>query len=289
MKFILKLLKIFAISVVVLLMIFCTVVIVFKDYFMMPSSLANRVMIHNEAPSNCESVLVHTETRDITLWKYKTDIIREDNQAKKIAVHFVGNGEVLPSHFSDYSSVYLLNSLGYTVYSANYKCVDDKNEKLNEDTIKLDAENIVKYISKSEQIDAKDILVSGYSIGTGTASYIANKFNAKILLLMAPYTSFKDIVKNKPVFKYFDNFVQIDFPSKNEIANLKDTCVVAAHGKKDNVIPYTHSENLKKLYKGNLKYYLYLHNTADHIDIIRKTKDQVEDAIIKCEEITRNL
>ena len=285
MKFLKKLIIFFVLTFI----IFCSVVIIFKNYFIMPSSLKNHFIskrVIKNAPKNSESFILKTKERNIVVWKFNSENNNSDLlHNKKFALHFIGNAEILPSHYSKDSKISFLNSLGYTVYAINYRSVEQNSKKLTERGIKKDARNLMKYVSKKENVNPSDILISGYSIGTGTATYIANKYSSKILILLAPYTSFKDIVKKRTFFKYFINFVQIDFPSKNEIQGLKNTCVVIAHGKKDKVIPFSHSQRLKNLYKGNAKITLTLNDNADHVTILEKSKDKLQTLIKECEKL----
>ena len=281
MKLFRKFIKNLILMLLISLVFISTILIIFKDYFMMPSAFTVS-FLKEKTYDNCKSQIIKTNDTNILLWK----CVPKDNlnTSKKIAIHFIGNAEILFKRHSDISKIKFLNSLGYTVYSANYRNVDNKKEKLSEANIKKDAESIVKYVSEFEQIDTKNMLISGYSIGTGVASYIANKFQTKILVLIAPYTSFQDIVREKSFYKYYINLVTIDFPTKNEIQRLKNTCVVITHGKKDKVIPYTHSISLKNLYKGTSKVSLILNDDASHINILEKTKDEIKNAILECEK-----
>jgi len=60
-------------------------------------------------------------------------------------------------------------------------------------------------------IREKDILLFGRSMGSGPATYISAHYNPGALILMSPYTSIKNVVKNKVGFlsflvaEHFDN------------------------------------------------------------------------------------
>jgi fermentation-respiration switch protein FrsA (DUF1100 family) len=81
----------------------------------------------------------------------------------------------------------------------------------------------------------KDILIFGRSIGTGPATYIAAHNSPGALILMSPYTSIKNIVRNKVgwlsflVAEHFDNIKLMP----------KVVCpTFIVHGQKDSLIPF---------------------------------------------------
>lgn len=95
------------------------------------------------------------------------------------------------------------------------------------------------------QINPSDIIISGFSIGTGPASFLAQEKQVEKLILFAPYTSMNDI---------FNSFLPIFYgPMHNLILdkydNLKNlstfngqVLIVASHD--DEVIKYRLSKKL---------------------------------------------
>jgi uncharacterized protein len=99
---------------------------------------------------------------------------------------------------------------------------------------------------KSKYNESK-IIVLGYSLGTGLATKIASENNPKLLILQAPYFSFKDMMKHYfPVIPTF--ILKYKFPTNKYIANCKMP-VVIFHGDCDEVIPYQFSIKLQALTK----------------------------------------
>ena len=69
-----------------------------------------------------------------------------------------------------------------------------------------------------ENIQEKDILLSGRSMGSGPASYLAANYRPGALILMSPYTSIKNVVRSKVgwllssvVAEHFDNLKLMPF------------------------------------------------------------------------------
>lgn len=91
------------------------------------------------------------------------------------------------------------------------------------------------------------IVVLGYSIGTGPAAKLASTNNPKLLILQAPYYSFKDLVKHiYPIAPGF--LLKYKFQTNEYIPKCKMP-VVVFHGDIDEVIYYGSSVKLKQHFK----------------------------------------
>jgi pimeloyl-ACP methyl ester carboxylesterase len=61
--------------------------------------------------------------------------------------------------------------------------------------IQKDAEAVYDYLTLAQGIPESQIILFGRSIGTGPATYLASRKSPCALLLMSPFTSIRDIVK----------------------------------------------------------------------------------------------
>lgn len=92
---------------------------------------------------------------------------------------------------------------GYGIYKDIGGC--------NADKITDDAALVFSFIIKETQLKQKDVLLFGRSMGSGPATYLAANNTPGALILMSPYTSIKNVVKNKVgwlsmiVAEHFDN------------------------------------------------------------------------------------
>ena len=100
----------------------------------------------------------------------------------------------------------------------------------------------------------KDIILWGESLGTSIATFIASKRKCKRLILLAPFTSLDDIVKDK-AGKLVDGMCQLVFPlidlfpTKEWIKNVK--CPIAIlHSKEDQLISFNIGKKLYDNVKG---------------------------------------
>ncbi len=92
---------------------------------------------------------------------------------------------------------------GYGIYKDAGGC---NSEKITED-----CDLVYQFIIQHTGLKEKDILVFGRSMGSGPATFISAHHDPGALILMSPYTSIKNIVKNKIGFfsfmvaEHFDN------------------------------------------------------------------------------------
>jgi len=90
----------------------------------------------------------------------------------------------------------------------------------------------------------KNVIIAGYSIGTGPATQLAANHNCKALLLQAPYYSLTDLAGDKiPLIP--------EFVKRYKFETYKYIDKVAApvyifHGTADKLIPFTNAERLMK-------------------------------------------
>ena len=63
------------------------------------------------------------------------------------------------------------------------------------DQILMNATIVFDFISEHMGYSHEDIVIMGRSIGSGPATYLASIFKVAGLILIAPFTSLKDVVK----------------------------------------------------------------------------------------------
>ncbi len=93
--------------------------------------------------------------------------------------------------------------------------------------------------------EERNIVIAGYSLGTGPASFLAANNDPRGIVLVAPYLSLTDM-KNE-FFWMFPDFILTY--SLNSLANLaKSTCpVTILHGTNDELIPFSMGQTLEQV------------------------------------------
>lgn len=127
----------------------------------------------------------------------------------------------------------------YTNYNYDILFVDyrgygkNKNQITNEQILHNDAQKVFDFLKKRYQ--ENNIVVLGFSIGSGIAAKVAANNNPKLLILEAPYYSFESLVKRLAPFipKFLINY---KIPTHTYLKKV--TCpTVIFHGKEDQLIP----------------------------------------------------
>jgi uncharacterized protein len=94
----------------------------------------------------------------------------------------------------------------------------------------------------------KNVVVDGYSIGTGPATQLAAKRNIKALILQAPYYSLSELIDTKvPLLPNFIKRYKLE--TCNYINKVKAP-VYIFHGTEDKLIPYSNCQRLKEAAPG---------------------------------------
>jgi esterase/lipase len=145
------------------------------------------------------------------------------------------------------------NSIGYDIFIPDYRGYGKSTGKifsqkqLFEDVDRLYNELKINY---SEE----NIVIIGYSLGTGPATYLASRNKPGSLILMAPYFSFEDLISHK--FPLIPSFIlKYPIPSNKYIVEVSAPIAIF-HGKADELIYCHSSEKLHRLCKPGDKLYL---------------------------------
>lgn len=135
---------------------------------------------------------------------------------------------------------------GYDLFMPDYRGYGKSEGRIgSQHQFYNDIQAVYDSIKASYQEDS--IIVLGYSIGTGAASWLASRNNPRLLILQAPYYSLTDMMKhNYPILPTF--LLKYKFTTNQFLPPCKMP-VVIFHGDADEVIYYGSSVKLSKLFK----------------------------------------
>lgn len=170
-------------------------------------------------------------------------LLFKSENSKGLVFYLHGNADAL-NYWGDIAPT-------YTKHNHDILIIDYRGYGKSEGSIKSeqqlydDIQNIYKQMCKN--YNEQNIVVIGYSIGSGIASHISANNNPGRLILLSPYFSLESLAnKHYPFFPKF--LIRYKFPTNENIPQIK--CPITLfHGKNDALIPPEHSKNLIKLCK----------------------------------------
>jgi pimeloyl-ACP methyl ester carboxylesterase len=252
-------LKLVGISVFLGLLLTATLAVVFQEYLWLPSLWMRPAP--GQAPEGFkEEILTTSDGERITLWYHDVEAARK--RGTFLVLH--GNGDTVRQ------SLYtqrLLNSSGFSTYAIDYRGTGKSTGWPTEDGLHQDAEAAWKFVVEREG-GAEKVNILGHSFGTGLATYLAQRYDPELLILIAPYLSIPDTVSDRWDSFFLRGFLRINLPSRDLIGQMKHTRILSLHGRDDDVIPVHHSEDLKKLYRGKGDFKTILFSNSDHFVIL---------------------
>ncbi len=187
---------------------------------------------------------------------------------KGIVYYFHGNAGSA-ENWGNISLVF--TKLNYDLLLLDYRGYGKSEGKIvSEKQMFNDAQKVYDELTKEYSQD--NIIVLGYSIGTGIAANVAYKNNPKSLILLAPYYNLPDLVQQiYPIVPRF--IIKYKFFTNKYLAKIK-TPVYLFHGLEDELIPYENSKRLYELCQPNGK--LILLQNQGHNGINENTDFQKE-------------
>ncbi len=164
-------------------------------------------------------------------------------KSKGLIFYLHGNGDSANSwgHIADFYT-----SLGYDIFILDYRGYGKSHGEIESQTQFLNDVSYA-YNELASQYDKNKIIIIGYSIGTGPATYLASKANPKMLILQAPYYNFLEFSSTRAPF--IPNFLKkFTFETNKYIVKVKAP-IFLFHGNEDRLIPFQNSVRLQKLLK----------------------------------------
>ena len=158
-----------------------------------------------------------------------------------------------------------LKDLGYDVLFLNYRGFGKSDGSIENEKQLLNDAQIV-YDDLKKEYGEENIIILGTSVGTGIGSFLASKNSPKKLILVAPYSNFKVLQKEK--IKFVPDFIFRYELNSNDFLEGVRCPVIIFHGKKDQRIPFYHAERLKSNHE---KIKLISFENYNHVDFLKES------------------
>jgi alpha-beta hydrolase superfamily lysophospholipase len=139
---------------------------------------------------------------------------------------------------------------GYDIFIPDYRGYGKSDGEIeSEAQLQTDVQKVYDFLK--QQYDEDQIVLVGYSLGSGLASYLAAQNQPQKLVMVAPYLSLLDI-KNR-VAPFLPDFL-LRYPMQSEIYLRQVTAPVTLfHGNRDEIIPFDSSQKLQSINPGKIK------------------------------------
>jgi len=160
----------------------------------------------------------------------------------KVLIFFHGNAEDVVSSLNLLRMV--RRALPFHVFSIEYQGYGIYEGSASAESILEDANLFLEYLMKVYNKKPSDLIVMGRSIGSGPASYIAGKYDISSLILLSPFTSIRAMAKEY-VGSALQYLIAERFDNAKQLKSSKCP-IFLIHGKKDDIVPYTHSVEMWK-------------------------------------------
>lgn len=183
---------------------------------------------------------LNIKTRD---GKLLNALLFESDSSKGLIFYLHGNAGSLDS-WGVVAKTY--TNLNYDVFILDYRGFGKSEGSIRSQGQLFDDLQIA-YNEMKKSHSEDNIMVMGYSIGTGLATKIASANNPKLLILHAPYYNLTDMMKHTyPIIPTF--LLKYKFKTNEYIRGCKMP-VLIFHGNQDEVIYYQSSIKLRELMK----------------------------------------
>lgn len=170
-------------------------------------------------------------------------LLFKSDKTKGLIFYLHGNAGANNS-WGGIADVYLENN--YDFFILDYRGYGKSQGKISsEEQMHRDIQ--IVYDSLKSMYAEKDIVIIGYSIGSGFAAKLASVNSPKTLILKAPYYSMEDLAHQYA--RILPKFLIRYKIKTNEFLTKVKCPVIIFHGDQDEVIDYGFSEKLQKHFK----------------------------------------
>ncbi|MEE0831125.1 MAG: hypothetical protein UIM26_06630, partial [Longicatena sp.] len=226
-----------------IILLFISFVWIFQNKFLYYPSYDDLAYINLTITNNdkLEEIYISADAEKYHGWGYKK------SPDCPTIIYFGGNAQSSENFFFNMEKNDGWKSFGNcNVVMIDYPGYGLSTGKTEYKSILRMAEATYKYVNESDFYGKNEIIVMGFSLGTGVASYVTSSFDTDGLILVAPYNNARELYNNMcNIFHGPLNFlIRNPFPSDQFAKNVSvPTLIIASED--DEVVPYELSYRLK--------------------------------------------
>ena len=217
---------------------------VFQDYiFFHPW---NDVVAYKKLQQIDEFKEIEIKNDEVNLSGWFWNIQNKEGE-QPLVIFFGGNAQNSSHTLNMYFSSKMMKDVfgDYNLMMIDYPGYGMSKGKASDDSMFIASDYIFEYASKMNEVDKDNIVIMGYSIGTGVASYCAMSNEASGLILVAPYDSaislYNDVIDS--FHGSMTSLAKYSFDSATYAEAVKEPTLIFT-SKDDEAINYKHSLDL---------------------------------------------
>lgn len=153
-------------------------------------------------------------------------------------IYFHGNGENVSRYLPLTTR---LHALGLNILTPDYRGYGESEGKPSEMGLYCDAQTSYQYLL-SKGVVAKNIILYGFSLGSGVAIHLAAESSIGALIVEAGFTSVPDVAKSYSRF-IPAHLMKNRFTSKEKLARV-DAPLLFLHSPQDRAVPFAQGKAL---------------------------------------------
>lgn len=197
-----------------------------EKFLFHPTPLENETVLKIDAPIE-EIRLAVTGQKMLHITRF----MQKDSLAKGAVLYFHGNRDNVERYAP---AAELFTSEGYEVWMPEYPGFGKSTGERSEAIMKQDAELAYKMLRTRFSEDK--IVIYGRSLGTGPASWLASRVEAKHLILETPYSSIPDLMAHYAFIYPVSWMAKYSFDNYQYLSQVSMP-VTILHGSDDKIIP----------------------------------------------------
>lgn len=246
-------------------------ILLFTTFFILIINQKKLIYIPNHNKKYHQEILKNDKLEVVNIKDNEFEYIgylKNDLVNKPIIIYYGGNADSAASIFHKFSEIEnsLLNNFNFIMI--DYPKYGLSTNNLSQDNIFKMALLTFDYVVNELNYSNNNIIVMGYSLGSGVASYVASKRATKTNVLIAPYNSILNVANTLlPIFYGpFKALIKDHYNSYQYVEDINVKTLIIA-SKKDKVIKYKLTE---RLIENIDNYELALFNDLSHNDFLEK-------------------
>ncbi|SNS72134.1 hypothetical protein SAMN05446037_101872 [Anaerovirgula multivorans] len=201
------------------------------------------------------------------------------SEKMNLLIYFGANAEELSSVISK-----MANIDEWSVALINYRGYGMSEGSATETTLYSDSEEIYDYFINREDINKSNIVVMGRSIGTGVATYLAEKRKISAVILVSPYDNLPNLVQNKCLIVPANLILPHKYDSIGRAPSIEQPLLILT-GSEDGLIPIGHSKRLKEAWGGKVFYEELFGESHNSIDDVEEYWNKIEKFLFEQESL----